>query len=168
MKIYFSNVIKYQNLLHIMISLAIVLAVLFTVSCKSEVPAQAPPPPITGGGTPLAPTTGEPEPVTPLQIEVAIEGSAFNPAILPPPPPAPGSLPPNAPKPEPAPNLPVGVIILWYNNDSVDHTVTARNNLFDSGSLSPGNTFKYTFAQSGELEYYCKIHPSMEGKITIE
>jgi hypothetical protein len=116
----------------------------------------------------LAPTTGEPEPATPLQIEVAIEGSAFNPAILPPPPPAPSSLPPNAPAPAPAPNLPVGVIVVWYNNDSVTHTVTARNNLFDSGSLSPGDTFKYTFEQSGELEYYCKIHPSMVGKITIE
>ncbi|MFC1951732.1 hypothetical protein ACFLYI_01645 [Chloroflexota bacterium] len=143
-----------------------------TQSQKPTVPspsllAPAPVPP-TGGGTPLAPTTGEPEPATPLQIEVAIEGYTFNPAILPPPPLAPSSLPPNAPAPAPAPNLPVGVTIVWYNNDSVDHTITARNNLFDSGSLSPSDTFRYTFAQPGELEYYCKIHPSMVGKITIE
>jgi len=123
---------------------------------------------IPENGTPLAPTTGEPEPAIPLQIEVAIEESAFNPAILPTPPPDPSSLPPNAPAPAPAPNLPIGTIVVWYNNDSVAHTVTARDNSFDSGDLSPGDTFQYTFEQSGTLEYYCRIHPSMVGKITIE
>jgi hypothetical protein len=167
MKIYFGNVTKYQNLLNIILSLALISAMTLSVSCQSQAPAPAPVPPI-GGGTPLAPTTGEPEPATPLQIEVAIEGSAFNPAILPAPPPDPSSLPPNAPAPAPAPNLPVGTIVLWYNIDSVDHTVTARDNSFDSGNLSPGDTFRYTFGQSGALEYYCKIHPSMVGKITVE
>ncbi|MFC1961633.1 hypothetical protein ACFLWN_01095 [Chloroflexota bacterium] len=165
MKTYFGNAIKYQNLLNIILFLALIFAVALAVSCQSQAPAPAPP---TGGGTPLAPTTGEPEPATSLQIEVAIEGSAFNPAILPTPPPAPSSLPPNAPAPAPAPNLPVGTTILWYNIDSVDHTVTARDNSFDSGRISPNETFEYTFEQSGELEYFCKIHPSMVGKITIE
>ncbi|MFC1901345.1 hypothetical protein ACFLX3_00230 [Chloroflexota bacterium] len=158
------------------ITILVVLVVLLvgcsgTQSQKPTVPSPsplAPAPYVPDEGTPLAPTTGEPEPATTLQIEVAIEGSAFNPAILPAPPPDPSSLPPNAPAPAPAPNLPVGVIIVWYNNDSVDHTITARNNLFDSGSLSPNDTFKYTFEQSGELEYYCKIHPSKVGKISIE
>jgi len=146
MKTYFGNATKYQNLLNIILSLALVLALVLTVSCQSEAPASAPT--VPSNGTPLAPTTGEPEPpATPPQIEVAIEGSAFNPAIL---------------------NVPVGTTVLWYNIDSVDHTITARDNLFDSGSLSPSDTFKYTFEQSGELEYYCKIHPSMVGKITIE
>jgi hypothetical protein len=106
----------------------------------------------------------------PFQIELAIEGSAFNPAILETPSPAPSSLPPNAPAPAPthAPNLQVGTTILWYNIDSVDHAVTARDNSFDSGTISPNATFEYTFEQSGELEYYCKIHLSMIGKITIE
>ncbi len=165
MIIYFNNMAKYQKLLNIMLSLTLILTVALAVSCKSETPAPAPP--YVPDGTPLAP--GEPEePVTPPQIEVAMEGSAFNPAILPAPPPAPSSLPPNAPAPEPAPNLPVGTIILWYNNDSVDHTVTARDNSFDSGRVSPNETFKYIFEEPGEFEYYCKIHPSMVGKITIE
>ena len=138
---------------------------LIITSCTTQESAPAP---VPDEGTPLAPTTGEPEPAMPLQIEVAIEGSAFNPAIHPPPPPDPSSLPPNAPAPAPAPNLPIGTIIVWYNNDSVTHTVTARDNSFDSGNLSHGDTFQYTFEQSGELEYYCRIHPSMVGKITIE
>ena len=165
MKTYFGNGIKYKYLLNIILFLALIFVVALAVSCQSQAPAPAPP---TGGGTPLAPTTGEPEPATPLQIEVAIEGSAFNPAILPTPLPAPSSLPPNAPAPAPAPNLPVGTTILWYNIDSVEHTVTARDNSFDSGRISPNETFEYTFEQSGELEYYCKIHPSMVGKISIE
>ncbi|MFC1872910.1 hypothetical protein ACFLYV_04270 [Chloroflexota bacterium] len=166
MKTFFANATKYQNLHNIILSMALFFAVLLTVSCQSEAPAPAPY--VPDEGTPLAPTTGEPEPATPLQIEVAIEGSAFNPAILPPPLPAPSSLPPNAPTPAPAPNLPVGVTIVWYNYDSVDHTVTARDDSFDSGRISPNETFEHTFIQPGELEYYCKIHPSMVGKIIIE
>jgi len=154
--------------------LILVLLALLAGACAKPTPAPVPPaptppaPPVPSNGTPLAPTTGEPEPATPLQIEVAIEGSAFNPAILPAPPPAPSSLPPNAPAPTPAPNLPVGTTVLWYNIDSVTHTVTARDNLFDSGKLAPNQTYEYTFNHSGTLEYYCKIHPSVVGKITIE
>ena len=137
-----------------------------TVSSPSPL-APAPAPYVPDEGTPLAPTTGEPEPpATPPRIEVFIDGSAFIPTILPPP--APSNLPPNAPAPVPAPNLPVGTTIIWYNIDSVDHTVTARDNSFDSGRISPNETFEYTFEQSGELEYYCKIHSSMVGEIIIE
>jgi plastocyanin len=144
MKRYFRKAIKYQNLLNIILSLALVLTVVVAVSCQSEAPAQAPP--VPSNGLPLAPTSEEP-PATPPQIEVAIDGLAFIPATY---------------------NVPVGTTVLWFNNDSVDHTVTARDNSFDSGNLSPGDTFKYTFERSGTLEYYCMIHPSMVGKITIE
>jgi len=143
-KTYFGNITKYQYLLHTILSFALVFASVMTVSCQSQ--TSAPAPPITGGGTPLAP--GEPEePALPPQIEVLIDGSAFIPATY---------------------NIPVGAIVVWYNNDSVTHTITARDNLFDSGDLSPGDTFRYTFEQSGEVEYYCKIHPSMVGKLIIE
>ncbi|MFC1912366.1 cupredoxin family copper-binding protein [Chloroflexota bacterium] len=116
-----------------------------TVSSPSPL---APAPYVPSEGSPLAPTTEEP-PATPLQIEVTIDGLAFNPAVL---------------------NVPIGAIVVWYNNDSVTHTVTARDNSFGSGNLSPGepgDTFRYIFEQSGTFEYYCKIHPSMVGKIII-
>jgi plastocyanin len=146
MKIYFGNATKYQKILNIILSMALVLAVVLTVSCQSEAPAPAPY--VPEDGSPLAPTTGEPEPpATPPQIEVFIDGSAFIPATY---------------------NIPFGATVVWYNHDSVDHTVSARDNSFDSGRIPPNETFEYTFEQSGELEYYCKIHPSMVGKITIE
>ena len=120
-----------------------------TVSSPSPL-APTPAPYVPSEGTPLDPATEEEPPATPLQIEVTIDGLAFNPAVL---------------------NVPVGTIVVWYNNDSVTHTITARDNSFDSGNLSPGepgDTFRYTFEQSGTFEYYCKIHPSMVGKIIIE
>ncbi|MFC1932835.1 tyrosine-type recombinase/integrase [Chloroflexota bacterium] len=81
-----------------------------------------PEPTIAGCDNLFLSTTGEPEqPTMPPQIEVAIEGLAFNPATL---------------------NVPIGTTVLWYNNDTVTHTVTARDNLFDSGNLAPGDTFK--------------------------
>jgi len=144
MKKYFGNATKYQNLLNIMLSLALIFTVSLALSCQSQAPAPVPP---TGGDTPLAPTTGEPEPTTPLQIEVIIQGSTFIPDTQ---------------------NIPAGALVLWYNDDSVDHTVTARDNSFDSGRISPNETFEYIFEQPGEVEYYCKIHLSMVGKITIE
>lgn len=171
----------YFNITILVVSVVLLAGCSGTQSQKPTVSSPAPLPPVnqtsetpqgevTGGGTPLAPATEEEPSVTPLQIEVAIEGSAFNPAILPASP-APGSLLPNAPAPAPAPNLPVGVIVVWYNNDSVTHTITTRDNSFDSGNLSPGepgDTFRYTFEQSGTFKYYCKIHPSVVGQITIE
>ena len=144
MKTFFNNATKYRNLLNVMLSLALIPVVLLVVSCQSPTAAPVPP---TGGDTPLAPTTGEPEPATPLQIEVIIQGSTFIPDTQ---------------------NIPAGALVLWYNDDSVDHTVTARDNSFDSGRISPNETFEYTFEQPGEVGYYCKIHPSMVGKITIE
>ena len=62
----------------------------------------------------------------------------------------------------------VGTTVTWTNDDSVPHTVTTRSALFDSGNLSRGDTFSYTFAQSGTFEYYCTIHPYMTGKVIVE
>ena len=146
METFFGNATKYQKLLNIMVSLALITTVVFAVSCQTQ--ALAPAPTLPSNGTPLAPITGEPEPpAAPPQIEVIIQGFAFNPDTY---------------------NIPVGTTVVWYNDDSVDHTVTARDNSFDSGRISPNETFEYTFQQTGTLEYYCTIHPSMTGKFSIE
>lgn len=39
---------------------------------------------------------------------------------------------------------------------------------FDSGNLSPGATFSFTFDTEDMIEYICTIHPEMEGSVTIE
>ena len=47
------------------------------------------------------------------------------------------------------------------------HTVTADNNLFDAGPISPGDTFENVFDTPGELGYHCSIHPWMTGRVMV-
>lgn len=62
--------------------------------------------------------------------------------------------------------------ITWINKDRGFHTVTAGyydvpDGLFDSGHVSTGEMFSYTFNESGEFHYYCRLHPWMEGKVIV-
>lgn len=61
-----------------------------------------------------------------------------------------------------------GTKVTWTNNDSVDHTVTADDGSFDSGTLGVGKTFSYTFNKTGSLSYKCTIHPSMTGTVKVK
>ena len=65
-------------------------------------------------------------------------------------------------------SISVGTTVIWTNNDSVTHTVTADGGAFDSNNLSPGNTFSFTFSKAGTYTYHCKIHPSMMGTILVK
>lgn len=60
-----------------------------------------------------------------------------------------------------------GTTVTWTNNDSVDHTVTAGNNGFDSGLLSKGESFEFTFNTVGTFQYHCTVHPNMTGTVTV-
>jgi plastocyanin len=62
-----------------------------------------------------------------------------------------------------------GATVTWMNQDSVPHTVTANDGSFDSGTLSPGQTYSHTFNAPGTSDYYCAIHgqASMSGKVEV-
>lgn len=60
-----------------------------------------------------------------------------------------------------------GTTVTVVNRDSVPHTWTADDGSFDSGRLSPGESFTITLTQPGEFTFYCQIHPSMTGSITV-
>ena len=62
----------------------------------------------------------------------------------------------------------VGDTVTWASVDSPDHTVTADDGSFDSGTLSNGETFEQTFDAAGEYSYHCEIHTRMTGTITVE
>jgi plastocyanin len=62
----------------------------------------------------------------------------------------------------------VGTTITWTNNDSMTHTVTSDNGVFDSGNLAPGQTFSYTFNNAGTFTYHCVIHTYMKGTIIVQ
>ena len=66
-----------------------------------------------------------------------------------------------------------GTNVIWVNDDSVPHTVQSQNDkgeiigLFNSAPLQTGETFEYTFDESGEYNYYCSFHPWRVGIITV-
>lgn len=64
----------------------------------------------------------------------------------------------------------LGTTVTWTNDDSMTHTVTSSTGApisFDSSNLSPGGTYSYTFTQAGVYPYYCRIHPFMQGNVTV-
>lgn len=61
-----------------------------------------------------------------------------------------------------------GTTIAWTNRDSINHTVTSDNGgALNSPVLNQGQNFSFTFTSPGEFNYYCSIHPSMKGKVTV-
>lgn len=66
------------------------------------------------------------------------------------------------------PTVAVGDIVVVENTDSASHTWTSRDGAFDSGTLGSGDVFEFTFTEPGEYDFFCQIHPSMTGTITVE
>jgi plastocyanin len=62
----------------------------------------------------------------------------------------------------------VGTTVKWTNNDTVAHTATSNNNLWDTGNIAPGATGSYTFQSAGTFPYYCIYHLGMVGTITVQ
>ena len=66
-----------------------------------------------------------------------------------------------------------GSTVVWSNYDSAAHTVTAGSasegpsGVFDSSLFMAGTTFSHTFDNLGEFEYFCMVHPWMEGIVTV-
>lgn len=75
-------------------------------------------------------------------------------------------------------NANVGDTVVWTNKDTAIHTVTSGNptdgpdgtfgGTADSPKLlSPNKTQEFTFTSAGEYNYYCTLHPTMVGKVTV-
>lgn len=58
-------------------------------------------------------------------------------------------------------NVTAGTTVKWTNSavDKVDHTVTANDLSFNSGTMKPGATFSFTLAKAGTYAYFCSLHP---------
>lgn len=77
-------------------------------------------------------------------------------------------------------NVKLGQNVSWTNGDSQFHTVTSGTgpddpnvaNEFDSKALTPGEKFSHAFNNESlagtDLAYFCQIHPTMVGTITID
>ena len=63
--------------------------------------------------------------------------------------------------------------VTWTNDDMAVHTATSGdpsdgpNGIFDSGLISPGDTYTNQFDEEGTFDYYCIAHPWMTGKVIV-
>jgi plastocyanin len=64
-------------------------------------------------------------------------------------------------------NVAPGTTVTWVNNDTVAHTATADNGLFDSKVIQPGGSYSVWFGGAGTVTYHCAIHPDMKGSIIV-
>ncbi len=71
-------------------------------------------------------------------------------------------------------NIKAGTTVTFVNTDGNAHTVTSvkagsteSDGTFDSGYLTPGKTFTFTFDKPGTYEYICQIHTHMRGTVNV-
>ena len=61
----------------------------------------------------------------------------------------------------------VGTTVTWTNQDTIGHTATSDDGVFDSGIIKLGSSYSYTFTKEGIYAYHCTPHPYMVGTITV-
>lgn len=64
--------------------------------------------------------------------------------------------------------VPVNTTVTWTNKDASVHTVTSDNDLFDSGNINSGGTYKHQFTNAGTYTFHCNIHPDMTGTVIVQ
>jgi len=69
----------------------------------------------------------------------------------------------------------VGDTVTWTNHDSAPHTVSHGTSPavdgspeFQSETFSKDGTFAHTFNTVGAFAYFCELHPSMVGTVTVQ
>lgn len=83
---------------------------------------------------------------SPKGSEVWIQGMAFIPTTI---------------------SVRAGTTVKFINKDITEHTVTADNSLFDSGTLATGKSFSANFPSTGVFNYHCTLHPEMKGTVIV-
>lgn len=69
--------------------------------------------------------------------------------------------------------LDVGGEAIWYNIDTLSHTVTSGTDgsydggVLDSNLVMPGGEFRHIFEEAGTYDYTCNLHPWMAGIVTV-
>jgi plastocyanin len=60
----------------------------------------------------------------------------------------------------------VGDTIEWVNADFLAHTATARGKEWEV-MIAPNKTGRVTLKHAGNIDYYCRFHPNMSGRISV-
>src|SRR3974390_1313832 len=62
--------------------------------------------------------------------------------------------------------LRVNDIVEWRNADIFRHTATARDESFDV-DLPPEGRGQVVLKRAGQVEYFCRFHPGMKGRLEV-
>ncbi|MCM8750311.1 cupredoxin domain-containing protein [Thermomicrobiaceae bacterium CFH 74404] len=103
-------------------------------------------PPATATPAPAAAATPTAGPTSGQQVEVEVFNFGFRPAEI---------------------TISPGTTVVWINTSPTTHTVTDKERRWDSGFFEQGQRFQMTFDTPGEYEYWCLLHPDMEGKVIV-
>ena len=69
--------------------------------------------------------------------------------------------------------LDVGSEVIWENSDTAAHTITSGtpmegpDGVFDSSLIMAGSSFSHTFEEAGTYDYFCMVHPWMQGMVMV-
>jgi plastocyanin len=61
----------------------------------------------------------------------------------------------------------VGDTIEWVSTDFVAHTATARDKQWDVTIAAKG-TGRVALTRAGDIDYFCRFHPNMVGRISVQ
>lgn len=57
----------------------------------------------------------------------------------------------------------VGTTVKWENKEGAHTVIASRNGLFESETLSAGQSFTHKFTKPGKYPYYCSFHGDAQG-----
>lgn len=87
-------------------------------------------------------------------VAVSIQGFAFSPQTV---------------------RVGTGTTVTWTNMDDAAHTATSDPHPvhtalpgLSSGTLEAGESYSFTFTESGTWTYHCHLHPNMRGTVVVE
>jgi len=129
-----------KKIIVLMSTIVIILGIL--PGCSSNNPTTPPTsvPPATQSTTPS--TNNKPS----IGAQnIAIKGFAFSPSDL---------------------TVNKGDTVTWTNEDTAVHNVVGG--VLHSKDIAKGQSFSYTFTETGTINYACTYHPSMKGKIIVQ
>ena len=136
---------------HTRILLAATASLLLITACSSDDPSATDTTPAPTEATADAATTDPPaaDDAAGAGAQVGLKASRFDPTVV---------------------EVAVGESVTFTNNDPFNHTITSKDDSpieYDSGNLGDGETFEQTYDEAGTYAFFCKIHPTMRGTVTV-
>lgn len=64
-------------------------------------------------------------------------------------------------------NAKVGDTIEWVNKDALVHTATATNNDWNV-TIAPRQSGRVVLKKPGAVDYFCRFHPNMKGRVIVQ